>query len=62
MPTFGEKKILFYFVGREGYVRIGVCGNAPHTVLLCYMYYGQVDHQLLNDNVGNHHHTRNIFK
>ena len=29
---------LFYFVGREGHVRIGVCGHAPPNVLLCYMY------------------------
>ena len=35
MPTFGIN-ILFYFVGRVGHVRIGVCGHAPRTVLLCY--------------------------
>ena len=53
MPTFGLFR-LFYCVGREGHVRIGVCGHAPPTVLLCYMYTCiMVDHQLLN--VDNHY-------
>ena len=43
--TFGINR-LFYFVGREGHVRIGVCGHAPRTVLLCICI--MVDHQLLN--------------
>ena len=60
MPTFGDFFKLFYFVGREGYVRKGVCGNAPRTVLQCYIIICiMVDHQLLN--VGNHHHTHAIY-
>ena len=38
-PTFGLNR-LFYFVGPEGHVRIALCGHAPRTVLLCYMFYG----------------------
>ena len=51
MPTFGINR-LFYFVGRVGHVRIGVCGHAPRScsaMLLCIM----VDHELLN--VDNHY-------
>ena len=50
MPNF-IINILLFFVGREGHVRIDVCGlcadTPPHTVMLCYIYI-MVDHQLLN--------------
>ena len=46
--------ILFYFVGREGHVRLDVCGQCadmPH-MLFCYVICIMVDHQLLNvDNI-----------
>ena len=41
---------LFYFVGREGNVRIevfGLCVGMPH-ILFCYVICIMVDHQLLN--------------
>ena len=51
MSTFGINR-LFYFVGRVGHVRIGVCGHAPRRGLqFCYGI--MVDHELLN--VDNHY-------
>ena len=52
-PTF-IINILFYFVGRDVHVRIGVCGLCaamPH-ILFCYVICIMVDHRLLN--VDNH--------
>ena len=39
--------------GMSAYWCLAVCGHAPRTVLLCYMYSIMVNHQLLN--VDNHY-------